>query len=439
MAVEYIDRPPRVQPELPIQEIQIPNPPEEQSGQQSLMGVLLPAVMMVGFIISSGSGNMSMVIIMGLMMFGTVGMSLSEFGKGRKEFEAKKKAYEELLVTLRQDMARHHNTQRTHYHHNYPASQTILEVAARKETSRFGSRLWERRPGDKDFGMIRLGIGTRPSTVIYKFGSGDDPLSNNQLTKDARKLHEDSLVVTDVPVTIPLRPTGGEEQPGGGAGGGDGAPSDEGNPKTKRQTPRHSIGIVGKNPTATADFARSILADFTCFHTSYDARLYVVGLPQNKGNWQWCEWIPHCTVRGIGEDDDADKPKEFDQLCFSPDKNKIQAFWKRLKKDLDQRQVRLRDTGDDDKKKGGVDVTLPMTLVVVDLLGDMPKDSYHTEVASEAVVGTINSSGPTLGAAIIFLASDPSKIPSECQAMIELATVGEKTVFRYTEVGLNSP
>src|SRR3989337_1315944 len=68
----------------------------------------------------------------------------------------------------------------------------------------------------------------------------------------------------------------------------------------------------------------------------------------------------------------------------------------------------------------------------------MPADSPIEEVASEAVVGLINQEGPTLGAAIIFLANEPSKIPSECQAMVEVAAVGEKVVFRYTEVGLNS-
>ncbi|HLB48752.1 MAG TPA: FtsK/SpoIIIE domain-containing protein, partial [Anaerolineales bacterium] len=123
-----------------------------------------------------------------------------------------------------------------------------------------------------------------------------------------------------------------------------------------------------------------------------------------------------------------------------PEKEKIQAFWKQLKRELDSRQVRLRDSGDNDPKKGAVvDVTLPMLLVVVDLLGDVPPNSYYAEVGSEAVVSTINSSGPTLGAAVIFLAADAANIPSDCQAIIEVASVGDKVVFRYTEVGSNTP
>src|SRR5881392_2945521 len=55
------------------------------------------------------------------------------------------------------------------------------------------------------------------------------------------------------------------------------------------------------------------------------------------------------------------------------------------------------------------------------------------------MVATINQSGPALGAAIIFLAKDPARIPSECVAMVEVAAVGGKVVFRYTEVGLNTP
>ena len=32
MAVEFIDRPPRVQPELPVEEVEIPQPPDEERG-----------------------------------------------------------------------------------------------------------------------------------------------------------------------------------------------------------------------------------------------------------------------------------------------------------------------------------------------------------------------------------------------------------------------
>src|SRR6266851_2054268 len=171
MAVEYIDRPPRIQPELPTGEVQIPNPPAEEKGNnQALLSVLVPVITIVGFVFVSGGGNILLIIPMGLAMVLSVGVSLFSANQQQQAFAAKEKAYTELLAQMRQDMTRSHNSQRLFYQHNYPDIPTVLDVAARTERSRFGSRLWERRASDNDFGALRLGVGSRPSTVVYKVG-----------------------------------------------------------------------------------------------------------------------------------------------------------------------------------------------------------------------------------------------------------------------------
>ena len=432
MAVEYIDRPPRIQPELPVGEIEVPQPPDEQKrGDQGLLSMLVPLVTILGFVLVSGTGNVLFIIPIGLAMVLSVGVAIFSGRRERKELEEKKRGYQLLLAEMRQEMTRSHSVQRMFYTHNYPGVQTLTEIAARVENSRFGSRLWERRPDDSDFGAIRLGIGSRPSSVVYRLSQSNSPLDETPLGKDAKKLAQDSEILTDVPITVPLRPFA--KEPGSDGQGGDG----DGTPKVN-VVARHSIGFFGKNPSNTADSARAALAHFVTFHSALDTRLFVVGHPQAESSWQWAEWLPHCNIRGIGEDEgfEPNKRKKLDQLCFSSDKEEVSAFWKRIKRELDQRQLRMRETKDEDK--GGSDITLPFMLVVVDLLGEMPARSPIEEVASEAVVGTINQEGPQLGAAIIFLTNEPSKIPSDCQAMIEVAAVGEKVVFRYTEVGLNS-
>ena len=48
----YIDRPPRIQPELPSDEIEIPPPPEkENTGMSRLIQVALPLLTIVGYIL----------------------------------------------------------------------------------------------------------------------------------------------------------------------------------------------------------------------------------------------------------------------------------------------------------------------------------------------------------------------------------------------------
>src|SRR5215470_15491566 len=113
MAVEYIDRPPRIQPELPVGEIPIPNPPTPAKDEgQSLLNVLVPIITIVGFFFVSGSSNVLMIIPMGLAMVLSVGVSLFGSHKQAEEAAAQDKAYSELLAQLRQDMVRSHNTQR---------------------------------------------------------------------------------------------------------------------------------------------------------------------------------------------------------------------------------------------------------------------------------------------------------------------------------------
>ena len=436
MPVEYIDRVPRIQPELPVGEINIPQAPGKRGAiGQNLATLLIPMITVLGFVfMSAGSGNPLYAIPMALTMFLSVGVSLLQSRGGDKETEAKRKEYAQSLTDMRQEMARSHNSQRLFYYHNYPDVSTLYDIASHKETSRFGSRLWERRPDDSDFGVVRLGIGSRPSTVVYKVGQSGGDGANDPLAKDAQRLAQDSEILTDAPITIPLRPYVKEDSEADDGSGPQAKPS----PIPKAIASRHAVGIFGSNPTNTADFARAIVAHFVTFHSAVDTRLHVVGLPGNQESWQWAEWLPHCNTREIGFDDtDSTKPEQLDQLCFSGQKDDVVEFWMRLKRELDQRQLRLNETQDDEGKAAS-DISLPFNLVVVDLLGKMPEGSPLADVASENVVATITKDGPTLGAAVIFLANEPSQVPSDCQAMIEVAAVGPKVVFRYAEVGVNS-
>ena len=103
MAVEYIDRPPRIQPELPTGEIQIPNPPAEEKGNdQALLTILVPVITIVGFVFVSGGGNVLFIIPMGLAMVLSVGVSLFTANQQQQAFAAKQKAYAELLAQMRQ-------------------------------------------------------------------------------------------------------------------------------------------------------------------------------------------------------------------------------------------------------------------------------------------------------------------------------------------------
>ncbi len=86
MAIEYIDRVPRIQPELPFGEVKIPNPPQDESGRgQDIISLLLPLVTVLGFVfVSSSSGNALFAVPMAATMlhFRRRGTLPSARGKG---------------------------------------------------------------------------------------------------------------------------------------------------------------------------------------------------------------------------------------------------------------------------------------------------------------------------------------------------------------------
>ncbi len=421
MALETIDRPPRIQLPLPVGEENVPSPPEiKRDASSVILNLMLPMITILGFAFTSGSGNLTQMLPMGLAMIASVGVSIINQAREKRELMAKRKLFSEKLREMRHEMTTLQNAQRLHHLHNHPDMGMLLDVAARKETSRFGGRLWERKPSDRDFGAVRLGIGARPSTYVYKFEATPDVTNEDLLLKDAKKLADDSATLRDAPIVIPLRSIGGT---------GDSSNSVRG---------KHVVGVFGRNAAQTGDFVRAMLANYAAFQAPHDTRMFIISHPGQRTNWQWAEWLPHVVERSVGDDaSDNGRARPIDSMCFSNALPDTQKFWRQLKKELEQRQVRMADRGEEGG--GGGDVSLPHLLVVADISGELPKESPLNEVAAEAVVALITKDGARLGASVIFVANDSTRIPTDCSALIEVAAVGERVGFRYTEVGVNAP
>ncbi len=433
---KYIERPPRIQPELPQGAVEIPSPPgDEQEQNQSLVQIGLPLLTIVGYVLISvfGRGRSLLFILpMGMSVVASVAFALYSRHQNNKNKGVKEAAYAEQLLEMRREMTVSHDMQRRFYRHNYPEPGQVLTIA--QEASRrfhatavsptpphLATRLWERRTSDDDFGTLRLGMGSLPSTVVYTLaqgGSFDDPQ-----VRDAMRLAEDSQFVSDVPITIPLR------QP---------APQETGEEPTL--IARHAIGITGKNSGAVYAFVQALLAHYAVFQSPTDARLQILGTMEGRKNWRWVTSLPH-----------AQGGKQNETICFEDgrdregdkERSKVYTFLKNLRNVLDERQLRLQDPDNN------VDVTLPFLLVVVDLLTPLPQGSWLRDLEMDPGISLLLQQGPSLGAAILFLVPETGKIPSGCQSVIEV-TVSQndeelrlnqanKIGFRYAEVGVNTP
>jgi DNA segregation ATPase FtsK/SpoIIIE-like protein len=447
----YIDRPPRIQPEVPFAELEIPKPPEKkEDGIARLLQIGLPMVSIIGFVLVAslgGAGRSPLLLVpMTLSVVASTAYALYSFRKEKQRLAEIRKAYADRLVELNKEMHKYHDLQRRAFHYNYPDPNMAARIVrtAREElrhphrTLRSETRLWERRVSDADFGVVRLGIGTLPSTVTYKIGeveNFDDPQ-----VREAMKLDSDSRFVPEIPVILSFR------QPSEKVAEPESEAEKEAQDESYHPPTTHALGIVGEG-RSVYEFVRALLAHYVVFHAPMDARLYV--LASQRAPWRWTEALPHnqgdeqshfhCFLDAVRTNQQQDS---FDE----GDGTELEQFLEGIRKVLAQRKIRLQEH---DENVERTDPTLPLLLIVVDLLDAVySPNSPLRNIESDAAISILLEEGASLGAAVIFLVPERSKVPSDCRSVVEIERTtsatngpgepGEKPHFRFAETGLNT-
>src|SRR5690606_32294757 len=116
--LKYVDRPPRIQPELPIGEVDIPPPPREDQGNQPIWMAAIPLITIFGYILISASGhgsNLLFIVPMGSAVFISTGLSIYNTLNVRRRRSFQCNAYILRLVVMRRVMVASLIRQRTFY------------------------------------------------------------------------------------------------------------------------------------------------------------------------------------------------------------------------------------------------------------------------------------------------------------------------------------
>jgi len=444
-SIQMIDRPPRIQPELPFNKFEIPSPPENpEDAISKLIQLALPMTMIVGYVFVTmfggrGGGSGALILIpMALSVLASTGFSIYSFIREKNQRLERERQFHEQIVELNKDMHGYHDLQRRFYRYNYPDTPSTIRVITDakhdlekpERTLRSNARIWERRVSDDDFGSVRLGMGTLPSTVVYEVRSGGN--FSSPLAREAMKLDADSRYVSDIPIIITLRHKSEDES--------------DGKEKTTPITPTtHALGIAGARD-AVYESIRSILAHYVVFHSPSDTRLYVLASKYNE--WDWVETLPHC------------QPGEYEQLCFvseikevaddaDEEGDELDQYMEGIRKILSQRKMRMEDNEENSNNSGRGNPGLPFMLLVVDLLDMYEKAGERLRnIESDAALSILIEEGPQLGAAVIFLVPERSKVPGGCKSVIEIERTTPATnskqaqhqqlFFRYAEQGVNT-
>lgn len=279
---QYLDRPPRIQSQLPIAQVEIPSPPDRNQQQQPLWQVAVPAITIIAYVVVSATGRGSTITFllpMALAVFISTAITAYNALTNWQERRDAQKRYRERLAELRREMVSSQNEQRRYYNYNYPDVATVLGFDGVREDHWGGTRLWERRPDDHDFGDVRIGIGTRATMVPYTLR--DTEHDDSPLLRDARRLQRDAAYVPEVPISIPLFTRYGAKN----------ARKNPTNEIREGASPR-LYGIVGDVPLVYAHINNLVLHS-AALHSPADLQICILGLHGAAEHWTWAYSLPH--------------------------------------------------------------------------------------------------------------------------------------------------
>ncbi|MFC9897690.1 type VII secretion protein EccCa [Nocardia sp. NPDC127579] len=269
MVTEGFVRRPRIAPPRPPGgEVALAAPPElERPIPASLFMRLLPMVMVVAVL-----GMIAMMVMMGrsllanpyMMMFPMMlimsmfGMLAGMRGGGPKkaaELNEERKDYFRYLEQVRNDVRKTGRAQFKALLWSHPAPTDLQSIVGTR-------RMWERRPGDPDFGHVRVGIGShRLATKLARPETGPledlEPVSTVALRRFVRT----HAVVHGLPTAVSLR--------------------------------AFPAVNIGGELDATRMLVRSMLMEFTTFHGPDHAAVAIICADPDAETWSWAKWLPH--------------------------------------------------------------------------------------------------------------------------------------------------
>ncbi|OLE23629.1 MAG: type VII secretion protein EccC [Actinobacteria bacterium 13_1_20CM_3_71_11] len=256
----------RPAPEIPSGELAVPAPPElprqlgSRWGQLLLLLPMLTGTVATAMMFAGRQGGAYSYVVGAVFGVSSLGMLATGFGSGaglprKAEMMAARRDYLRHLSVLRRKVRDTADRQRDGLHYRHPDPTTLWSTVD-------SHRLWERRPGDADFAVVRVGTGPQtlatplvpPATASY---AELEPMTSGAL----RRFLDTYSVVPDLPVAVSFR----------------------GFARLHLQGPEER----------TRALARAMLAQLTVFHAPEDLLIAACVAPERRPEWEHLKWLPH--------------------------------------------------------------------------------------------------------------------------------------------------
>ncbi|MGW5335626.1 type VII secretion protein EccCa [Streptomyces bauhiniae] len=270
MSQLVIKRPPRaLPPEVSSEEVQLEAPPELPRGQQEgMLMQVLPTLGMgssVVFYFASPNAHPFMRIMGVVMLMSTAAMVVSQIVRHRRGTQGQmadvRRDYLRYLAQTRRTVRKTALRQRDAQLYLHPAPEQLWSLVAE------GSRVWERRVADEDFGQVRIGLGPQQlATPLMAPQTAPvdelEPLCAGAMQRFL-SVHGQ---LDGLPVALSLRAF-------------------------------YHVTVSG-DPERAQSAARALVAQATTLHSPDDLIVAVVASRGAAERWDWTKWLPHCQLPG---------------------------------------------------------------------------------------------------------------------------------------------
>ncbi|MCX5119981.1 type VII secretion protein EccCa [Micromonospora sp. NBC_00362] len=282
MSTVVIKRPPRrPAPEIPAGELSVDAPPEipvVTGGRWQQLLMLLPMLggtVAMAMMFGRGGGAYSYVVG-GMFGLSSLAMLVTSWGSAsgtpkKSEMMAARREYLRHLATLRRRVRRTAGQQRAGLFYRHPDPGRLWSTVD-------SHRVWERRPADPDFAVVRVAVG--PQTLATPLVPPvTRPLEELEpMTAGALRRFLDAYsVVPDLPVALSLRSFARVHVRSAG--------------RARATTPTTGGPPTG-DPAAQA-LVRAVLTQLAVFHAPDELLVAVCAGPERRACWEWVKWLPH--------------------------------------------------------------------------------------------------------------------------------------------------
>ncbi|SNT66077.1 DNA segregation ATPase FtsK/SpoIIIE, S-DNA-T family [Asanoa hainanensis] len=260
MSTVLVRRPPRrPAPAIPGGELRVEAPPElprAAGGRWQQLMLLLPMLgggVAMAMMMGRGGGVFSYVVggMFGVSSLAMLATSWGYGGPRKAELVAARRDYLRHLSLLRGQARATVTRQRASLRYRHPDPARLWSTVD-------SHRLWERRPADSDFAVVRVGVGPQSLATALAPPVSRPPDDLEPMTAGALRRFLDAYsVVPDLPVALSMR------------------------------------GFARVHVRGSPALVRALLAQLVTFHAPDDLVVAVAAGPDRRADWEWVKWLPH--------------------------------------------------------------------------------------------------------------------------------------------------